>query len=124
MTASPNDRNAASAQLGRPLRGELRAVRRCHLSLPVVLEVAPQLPDGEPFPTLYWLSCPLAHRRVARLEAAGGVREMDRRAAEDASFRAELEAAHAQYAASRAKRAEALPEGRGLRGGVGGSTFG
>src|SRR5690606_33164257 len=77
------DVGAAEAQLGRPLRGVRGVAHRCALGLPVVLEVDPVLDDGAPFPTLYWLSCPLAHRRVARLEAAGGVRAMDQRAAEE-----------------------------------------
>src|SRR5690606_26057582 len=49
----------AEAQLGRPLRGMRRVAHRCALGLPVVLEVDPVLEDGVPFPTLYWLSCPL-----------------------------------------------------------------
>ncbi len=125
VASSPDDRAIAAAQLGRPLRGAMRVVTRCRLSLPVVLEVAPLLPGGEPFPTLYWLSCPLAHRRVARLEAAGGVRAMDRRLAEDSAFRAELEAATARYAEARARRtATALPEVRAFRGGIGGAIGG
>ena len=33
---------------------------RCHLGLPVVVRVPPILDDGTPFPTHYWLTCPLA----------------------------------------------------------------
>lgn len=130
LRASPvvpplDDFSAAAAQLGRPVRGATRAVRRCHLSLPVVLEVAPLLPNGRPFPTLYWLSCPLAHRRIARLEAAGGVRAMDRQVAEDEAFRAELELASERYARARARCAtEALPPIRAFRGGIGGAIGG
>lgn len=125
MESGPDDDAAVTAQIGRAPRGGMRVARRCHHALPVVLEVAPRLPTGEPFPTLYWLSCPLAHRRVARLEAAGGVREMDRRVAEDPEFRDALERATARYASARAARApnDGGAE-RALRGGVGGAVGG
>lgn len=122
---SISDREAARAQLGRPVRGDPEVVTRCHLHLPVVLRVPPVLDDGEPFPTLYWLSCPLAHRRIARLESAGGVREADARAAEDAGFAEALAAAHARYAAERDAALEALDDvAIAPSGGVGGSSGG
>ena len=41
---------------------------------PVVLRNAPFTRAGVPMPTRYWLCDPTLTRRVARLEAAGGVR--------------------------------------------------
>jgi hypothetical protein len=41
-------------------------VARCHLGLPVVIQVPPRLDDGTPFPTLYWLTCPLATTLIAQ----------------------------------------------------------
>jgi uncharacterized protein len=98
-------------------------VLRCHLGMPVVTRVPPVLDDGTPFPTRYWLTCPLASRRIGRLESAGGVEAMDRRAEADAVFGARLEAAHARY---RAERDESVGEGPGPRpeGGVAGSRGG
>ena len=125
-SATLSDREAARAQLGRPVRGDPEVASRCHLHLPVVLRVPPVLDSGEPFPTLYWLCCPLAHKRIARLEAAGGVREADARASTDPGFAEELAEAHARYAAERDEALEAL-EGEvpiPPRGGVGGSSGG
>lgn len=96
-----SDRAVASAQVGRPLRSDVVAEKRCSLGLPIVVTVPPFLDDGTPFPTRYWLTCPLAQRRVARLEAAGGVRSMDRRAETDDGFRAALDEAHQRYAQQR-----------------------
>lgn len=122
---SLSDREAARAQLGRPVRGDPEVVARCHLHLPVVLRVPPVLEDGEPFPTLYWLSCPLAHKRIARLEAAGGVRDADARAADDPGFAEELAEAHARYAAERDAALEAIEDVPIVpSGGVGGSSGG
>jgi hypothetical protein len=118
-----NDDAALTAQIERPLRAAADVVERCHLGLPVVTRVAPILDDGTPFPTRYWLSCPLAVRRIGRLEAAGGVKTMERRAAADAAFGAALDAAHHRYAAERDAQ---LPPGVAPRpsGGVGGAARG
>lgn len=95
------DRGDLEAQIGRPLRAESTVVARCPLGLPVVAAVPPILDDGTPFPTRFWLSCPLANIRIGRLEASGGVRAMERHASSDPQFGRELEDAHARYALER-----------------------
>jgi hypothetical protein len=104
--------------------GESRVVSRCALELPVVLEVEPEL-AGKPFPTLYYLVCPLARARISRLEQAGEVRELTQRVAEDEVFGAAFAATQEAYARERAEHVspESPVAGR-LRGGVGGSTVG
>ena len=47
-----------------------RSAHRCPCGLPDVVETAPRLPDGEPFPTLYYLTCPRAASAIGTLEAA------------------------------------------------------
>lgn len=89
------------AQIGRPLRAESAVLVRCHLGLPVVVEVPPILDDGTPFPTRYWLTCPLASTRVGRLEGSGGVKRMEAKAEADPRFGAALEGAHRRYAVQR-----------------------
>jgi hypothetical protein len=117
------DRKVVEAQIGRPLRAESIPVSRCHLDLPVVVRVTPILDDGTPFPTLYWLTCPLATTRIARIEGAGGVKRMERKAVTDPDFGARLELAHAAYAA---ERDALVPEGASPAptGGVGGARAG
>jgi hypothetical protein len=96
-----DDRQVIEIQLDRPLRARSEVVARCHLGLPVVVRVPPHLDDETPFPTLYWLTCPLATTRIGRLEGAGGVRRMESKAAADPEFAAALEKAHSEYAAER-----------------------
>jgi hypothetical protein len=119
----PDDRRVIETQIGRPLRAESVPVSRCHLGLPVVARVPPILDDGTPFPTLFWLTCPLATTRIARLEGGGGVKRMERKAETDEVFAGRLEAAHASYSA---QRAELVPDGASPlpSGGVGGSAIG
>ena len=118
-----NDRRMVAVQIGRPSRAEIETRARCHLSLPVAVRVPPVLEDGTPFPTLYWLTCPLAVLRVSRLESGGGVKAMDRRAEQAPGFGEALAAAHARYAA---QREELMPPGAEHRpkGGVAGASQG
>ncbi len=95
------DPHIVAAQLGRAPRAASTVASRCPLHLPVVIKVPPVLESGEPFPTRYWLCCPLAHRRIARLEAEGAVRTYEARRASDAAFSEALDAAHVAYPAER-----------------------
>jgi len=121
--ADNDDRAVIEAQIGRPLRADSEVVSRCHLGLPVVVRVPPLLDDGTPFPTLYWLTCPLARARIARLESSGGVKRMETKSEADPKFRKDLETAHRSY---EAERDVLLPAGANPTpsGGVGGSSVG
>ena len=115
-----DDRVVIEVQIGRSLRAEPEVVSRCHLGLPVVQRVAPVLDDGTPFPTLYWLTCPLAISRISRLESSGGVKRMETKVVADERFGDALAAAHRSYEAERdallVPDADPAPSG-----GVGGS---
>lgn len=118
-----DDRKVIETQIGRPLRAASTVVSRCHLDLPVVVRVPPILDDGTPFPTLYWLTCPLARTRIGRLEAGGGVKRMDAKAESDPEFALRLREAHRFYESERDALvpvdAQPVPTG-----GVGGSQGG
>ena len=120
---SPRDDAAAAAQLGRPLRSAVDVAARCPLGLPVVIEVPPILDDGTPFPTTWYLTCPLATKRIGRLEAAGGVRRLERWADADPAFGDGLAAAHGRYAEERDSKVPADAVHR-PSGGVGGTRTG
>jgi len=101
MSADERDSEVLALQIGRPSRATSAVLRRCDLGLPIVAEVPPILDTGEPFPTRYWLTCPLAHRRIARVEARGGVRAAQERIAADPELSHAVEVAHARYARER-----------------------
>ena len=123
MTLAERDNEVLARQIGRPLRARSVVIRRCDLGLPIVVDVPPILDTGEPFPTRYWLTCPLAHRRIARIEAKGGVRDAQARVEEDPELGRGLDAAHRRYAAERDARL--APDARHRpSGGVGGSSGG
>ena len=95
------DLAAVATQLGRPPRGVLGVAHRCPCGLPSVVRTAPRLPDGTPFPTLYYLTCPRLAARIGTLEAEGRMREMTERLTEDAELAAAYRRAHEVYLAER-----------------------
>src|SRR5207302_763443 len=91
------DEAVITRQLGRPPRGLRGVAHRCPCGQPDVVETAPRLPDGTPFPTLYYLTCPKANSAIGTLEANGVMKEMTERLAADPSLAAAYRAAHEDY---------------------------
>jgi uncharacterized protein len=102
-SSPPGRRDLArvARQLGRPPRGVLAVAHRCPCGLPDVVQTAPRLPDGTPFPTLYYLTCPRAAAAVSQLEAGGVMRTMTLRIGTDPAVRQDHLAAHEDYLARR-----------------------
>jgi hypothetical protein len=91
-----DDRAVVARQLGREPRAFRRVVVRCPWGLPAVTEQEPYGPDGEPFPTTYYLTCAHLVAAVSRLEAAGGVERWSSAIADDEELREDLERATAE----------------------------
>lgn len=98
-----DDRDAVvvEVQLGRPPRGRTGVAARCPHGLPLVVRTDPVLEDGEPFPTLYWLTCPLASTLIGRLEGSGRMRELNERLASDRELAEAYGSAHVSYLTER-----------------------
>jgi uncharacterized protein len=110
------DERVVEAQLGRSLRAPWAVARRCHLGVPMVVENAPRLEGGEPFPTLFWLTCPLLRRRASRLEAEGAMAGLNRTSEQDPQLRARVRRAAARYRERRDAH-EVIEEAGSLPGG-------
>jgi hypothetical protein len=113
---TPEDVAAVRAQLGRDPRAMNAVAHRCPCGLPDVVETLPRLPDGTPFPTLYYLTCPRATGAVSTLEASGMMRYMEGRLHEEADLAAAYRSAHERYLARRAALG-AVPEIEGISAG-------
>ncbi len=96
-TPSPQLRAIVELQLGRPPRAIRQPAHRCGCGLADVIETSPRLPDGTPFPTLYYLTCPRASREIGRLEASGLMREMTDRLKTDPDLAAAYQRASDDY---------------------------
>ncbi|WP_059007187.1 DUF501 domain-containing protein [Streptomyces specialis] len=100
-TPTPTDTAAVEEQLGRTPRGLRAVAHRCPCGNPDVVETSPRLPDGTPFPTTYYLTCPRAASAIGTLEAGGVMKDMTARLAEDPELAAAYRAAHEDYLARR-----------------------
>lgn len=99
----PQDEAAVEAQLGRVPRGIHEIGHRCGCGLPDVVTTEPRLPDGTPFPTTFYLTCPRAASRVGTLEGDGKMREMEARLESDPELAAAYERAHEAYLRARSE---------------------
>jgi uncharacterized protein len=120
---SAADLTVVARQLGRSPRGVMRVMHRCPCGLPDVVQTMPRLPDGTPFPTLYYLTCPRASAAMSRLEAAGAMRTMTARLRSDPELAERYAAAHRDYLVRRAEAAreagqDPLPAGTQSAGGM------
>ncbi|MFT4081917.1 MAG: DUF501 domain-containing protein [Nocardioides sp.] len=97
----PADETAIAAQLGRAPRGIAGVGHRCGCGLPDVVATEPRLPDGTPFPTTFYLTCPRAASRIGTLEGSGLMKQMQDRLAEDPELAAGYRRAHQAYLAAR-----------------------
>src|SRR6202043_3269440 len=72
-----SDVAAMREQLGRDPTTQFSVVARCPGGHPLVIRNHPLDAEGKPFPTLYWLTCPEAVKRVASLESEGWIDRLE-----------------------------------------------
>ncbi|MEX2275751.1 MAG: DUF501 domain-containing protein [Actinomycetota bacterium] len=115
-----SDLVAVREQLGREPTTPFSVVARCTGGHPLVIRNRPIDAQGDPFPTLYWLTCPEAVRVVSRVESHGAIAEFNEQIGSDPASARDLAAAHAAYARERAS----LAGGMEIHGGVAGTRTG
>lgn len=98
---SDEDLATIAAQLGREPRGVIEISYRTPDGVPAVVKTAPRLPDGTPFPTLYYLTDPRLTAEASRQESAGVMKEMTARLAVDDELAASYRRAHESFLAER-----------------------
>ncbi len=115
------DEAAIAAQLGRPPRAIHEVGHRCPCGNPDVVTTEPRLPNGTPFPTTFYLTCPRAASRIGTLEGSGLMKEMEARLGSDPELATAYAAAHERYLAARDEVARAagqsVPEIDGISAG-------
>ena len=115
------DESAIAAQLGREPRAIHDVGHRCPCGNPDVVTTEPRLPNGTPFPTTFYLTCPRAASRIGTLEGSGLMKEMQDRLGADPELASAYQAAHERYLEYRAALAEeagqSVPEIEGISAG-------
>lgn len=105
MTIEPltaADEAVVTEQLQRPPRGVVGVAYRCPSGHPGVVATLPRLPDGTPFPTTFYLTCPRAVSACSTLEASGVMTEQTDRVAAEPELAAHYAEAHRAYLSARA----------------------
>ncbi len=105
MTIEPltaADEAVVTEQLQRRPRGVVGVAYRCPSGHPGVVATLPRLPDGTPFPTTFYLTCPQAVSACSTLEASGVMTELTDRLATDPDLAAHYARAHGAYLSERA----------------------
>ncbi|MCR6030471.1 DUF501 domain-containing protein [Nocardioides sp. zg-579] len=97
----PRDEAAIASQLGREPRGIHAVGHRCPCGNPDVVTTEPRLPNGTPFPTTFYLTCPRAASRIGTLEGSGLMKQMQERLAADPELAQQYAAAHERYLEAR-----------------------
>jgi hypothetical protein len=100
-----DDRAVVARQIGREPRAFGRVAVRCPFGRPAVTEQSPYDPDGEPFPTTYYVTCRHLVAQISRLEAAGGVERWSEAVACDTLLQASRERADEEQRRIRARLA-------------------
>lgn len=113
---TPADLAAIERQLGRLPRGVVGIAHRCACGDPDVVATAPRLPDGTPFPTTFYATCPRLTGATSTLETTGMMKEMSDRLAEDTELAEHYRAAHEDYLRRRAQLGD-VPEIDGISAG-------
>jgi uncharacterized protein len=111
-----HDEAVVAAQLGRPPRGVHGIGHRCACGNPDVVTTEPRLPDGTPFPTTFYLTCPRAASLIGTLEGSGLMARMTERLRTDESLAAAYRSAHERYLEARQEIGE-VPEIDGVSAG-------
>lgn len=105
-SATPEDLESVTKQLGRPVRDIVAIAARCSCGNPIVVQTKPRLEDGTPFPTVYYLTLPAATSAVSTLEAQGLMAELQDQLATDEELASNYKSAHLSYLSDRAKLGE------------------
>ena len=100
------DEAVIRAQLKRRPRGIDSIGHRCPCGNPDVVTTEPRLPNGTPFPTTFYLTCPRAASRIGTLEGTHVMKEMQERLGTDEELAAAYRAAHERYLEFRAEVGE------------------
>lgn len=92
-----DDIDIVRIQLGRYPRGMVAVGARCVCGRPLAVVTRPQLSDGTPFPTTFYLTSPEAVRAVSHVEADGSMKQYTALIENDEDIRAGYQRAHRWY---------------------------
>ena len=117
-----SEKQIVEIQLNRNLRSEIKVAVKCHFDLPVVVDVPKNLDDGTPFPTMFWLTCPMYIKKVSTLESHGMVKELDKQLNSNKKLRKLWSKRQKSYEKERNRKYKSVNNTVSPIGGVGGAV--
>jgi len=97
LESASTEREVVSLQLDRELKNDFSAVRFCKWGYPQVIR-SELISEEKPFPTLFWLTCPLLRRLVSTMESRGLIKKFEDRIEKEKSYRERYLRAHEETA--------------------------
>ncbi|MDI3524017.1 MULTISPECIES: DUF501 domain-containing protein [unclassified Kosmotoga] len=85
MGGFSNEKEIIKLQLGRDIENDFIVVRRCSWGYPQCIKSS-LITNGKPFPTLFWLTCPLLLKEISKLEEKGMIKTIESRLENDENF--------------------------------------
>ncbi|AKI98085.1 DUF501 domain-containing protein [Kosmotoga pacifica] len=76
MESRCTEKKIVEQQLGREVKNNFTVVKKCRWGYPQCIQSS-LITEGKPFPTLFWLTCPLLSKEVSRLEEKGWIKRFE-----------------------------------------------
>lgn len=96
-TVTQDDIEELERQLERMPRGVEKIPARCVCGKPLTVMTSPRLPDGSPFPTVFYLTHPVAVKGCSTLEAEKVMEELNALLQTDSELAEKYAQAHRNY---------------------------
>jgi len=85
MGSFSNEKEIVKLQLGRNIENDFTVVKKCSWGYPQCIKSS-LITNGKPFPTLFWLTCPLLLKEVSKLEEKGMIKNLETKLKNDEDF--------------------------------------
>ena len=88
--------NIIRGQLDNNAESVIKVIKYCPTNYPMIILVHP-FSNDKPFPTIYWLSCPVIKEDIFKLEDTGYIEVLKRKKNQSKEFQKKLDNAHKRY---------------------------
>ncbi len=102
FAGNPEELNIVKGQLDNSADNVIKVIKYCPTNYPMIILVHPFY-NQKPFPTIYWLSCPVIKEKIFELEDTGYIKELKQKKNQVDEFKNELNNAHGRYSWTRIK---------------------
>lgn len=92
--------NIIMGQLDNSAENVIKVIKYCPTNYPMIILVHPFY-NNKPFPTIYWLSCPVIKEDISKIEDTGYIEVLKNKKNYSKEFQKKLDNAHRRYSKAR-----------------------